>query len=570
LESCWESPCACFPAVEASRIVATPRFSILTPVYETPPGVLQKMLRSVRRQGFGAWELCLVNDGSKAPHVREILDRAQARDPRVRVEHRESNDGIVAASNDALAMARGEFLALLDHDDTLHPDALAHVGEAIDRTPEADYIYTDEDKIDVAGHHSGPFFKPDWSPERMRTQMYTCHLSVLRRSLVEEVGGFDVEFEGSQDWDLVLKVTERARAVVHVPRVLYHWRTLETSAAGGGEAAKPWAFEAGRRAVQAHCNRIGLPARVDRDANDPGVLHLEPQLERQPLVSIVIPTAGQIREVRFEPTVLVVNCVRSIIERSTYQNYEIVCVVDDATEPVILQELRDIAGDRLRLVRFSRPFNFSAKINLGAVRSEGEHLLFLNDDIEVTTPNWIERMVMYSEQDGIGVVGGKLLWGDSRLQHVGVGFDNGLPGHTYRGFSGSYNGYANAVLIARNCLAVTGACSMTRRDLFEELGGLTTTLPVNFNDVDYCLKVHASGRRIVYDPDLVLYHFESSSRDPAVKEWEHDQLVDRWQHVAAVDPFGNPNLRRGLPRITSYFLWARRRPPRLRRPRQPA
>lgn len=547
-----------------------PRFSILTPVYETPADVLQKMLASVRRQGYGDWELCLVDDGSKQPHVGEILERAQQQDPRIRVQRRASNDGIVAASNEALAMAGGEFIALLDHDDLLHPDALALVVEAIDANPEADYIYTDEDKVDPAGHHSTPFFKPDWSPERMRTQMYTCHLSVMRRSLVEEVGGFDAEFEGSQDWDLVLRVTERARAIVHVPRVLYHWRTLETSAASGGEAAKPWAFEAGVRAVQAHCDRIGLPALVERDPEDPGILHLEPRLETEPLVSILIPTAGQIRDVRFKPSVLVVNCVRSIVERSTYNNYEIVCVANDSVLPIILQELRDIAGDRLRLVPYEGPFNFSAKINLGAVRSRGEHLLLLNDDIEITTPNWIERMVMYSQREGVGAVGGRLLWGDNRLQHVGVGFDDGLPGHTYRGFEGGFKGYANAVRIARNCLAVTGACMITRREVFEEVGGLSSTLPVNFNDIDYCLKAHVKGYRIVYDPDLVLYHFESSSRVPEVADWEKHQLVDRWGQVAAVDPFGNPNLRRGRPRLTSYLSWAQRRRPRLRRSRQPA
>ncbi len=536
-----------------------PRFSILTPVYETPAGVLRKMLRSVRRQSFGDWELCLVDDCSQQPHVRAILERAQATDKRIRVERREINGGIVAASNDALAMARGEFVALLDHDDELHPDALAHVAEAIDRTPEADYVYTDEDKIDLRGHHSSPFFKPDWSPERMRTQMYTCHLSVLRRSLVDEVGGFDAEFEGSQDWDLVLKVTERAREIVHIPRVLYHWRLLDTSAAAAA-AAKPWAFEAGPRAVQAHCDRIGLPAEVEQDAADPGVLHLRPKLAEQPLVSIVIPTGGQVRDVRFEPVVLVVNCVRSIVERSTYENYEIVCVVDDSVEADVIEELRAIAGDRLRLVWFSGPFDFSAKINRGAIESEGEHLLLLNDDIDVTTPEWIERMVMYSERDGIGAVGARLVWGDTRLQHVGLSFEYGLPNHIYRGFAGDFTGYMNDVLIARNCLAVTGACLMTRRDVFEELGGLTTEFPVNFNDVDYCLKVHTSGRRIVYDPDLVLFHFESSSRSAEVEKWEFELLVDRWRRVAAVDPYGNPNLHRGVPRITSHFGWARRRP----------
>ena len=544
--------------------MAAPRFSVITPVYETPAGVLKKMLRSVRRQSFSDWELCLVDDRSEAPHVREILDRAARDDPRIHVRHREENGGIVAASDDALEMAEGEFIALLDHDDLLHPDALAHVSEAIDQSPETDYVYTDEDKVDVHGIHSGPFLKPDWSPERLRAQMYTCHLSVLRRSLVEEAGGFDPEFEGSQDWDLILRVTERARTIAHVPRILYHWRMLETSAAGS-EGAKPWAFEAGCRAVQAHCDRIGLRAEVESDAEDPGVLHLRPRLTEQPPVSIVIPTAGQVRDVRFEPTTLILNCVRGIVERSTYENYEIVCVVNESVPSVVIKALRDIAGDRLKLVRFTGEFNFSAKINQGVIRSEGKHVLMLNDDIDIATPDWLERMVMYGDQEGVGAVGAKLLWGDTRLQHVGVGFDDGLPGHTYYGFSNGYRGYANAVLIARNCMAVTGACLLTPRAVFDDLGGLTTTLPINFNDIDYCLKVHASGRRTIYDPDTALFHFESSSRDPEVREWELRELEGRWQHVIAQDPFGNPNLRRGLPRLQSHVLWAKRRRPELRR-----
>jgi GT2 family glycosyltransferase len=543
--------------------VPEPRFSIVTPVYETPADVLRAMLESVRSQTFADWELCLVDDCSAAPHVAKMLAEAEAGDSRIRVARRERNGGIVAASNDAVEMANGEFLALLDHDDELHPDALAHVHEALLGRPEADYVYTDEDKIDRAGRHSGPFFKPDWSPERMGTQMYTCHLSVLRRSLVEEVGGFDPEFEGSQDWDLVLKVTERAAAVLHVPRVLYHWRMLETSAAGGGEAAKPWAFEAGKRAVQAHCERIGLQARVERDPVDAGVYHLEPELKSEPLVSIVIPTNGQVREVRYEPVVLANNCVRSIVERSTYENYEIVVVVDESTPRNVFRELKEIAGDRVRIVAYDRPFSFSAKINVGAVRSEGEHLLMLNDDIEVTTPNWLERMVMYSSRPEIGAVGGRLLWEDGRLQHVGVGFENGLPGHPHRGFSGDFPGYANGLRIARDCLAVTGACLMTRRELFEELGGLSTVLPVNYNDIDYCLKLHTSGRRIVYDPDLVMYHFESSSRPMDVEDWEKERLLERWGAITAVDPYANPNMHRGSPRLSSGFRWAVRRRPNL-------
>jgi GT2 family glycosyltransferase len=545
--------------------MAAPRFSIVTPVYDTPAPILWAMLESVLTQTFGDWELCLVDDRSSEPHVRQMLEEAQRKDPRVRLRLREENGGIVAASNDALEMAQGEFVALLDHDDELHPDALAHVHEALLANPEADYVYTDEDKIDEAGHHLGPFFKPDWSPERMRTQMYTCHLSVMRRSLVEAVGGFDAEFEGSQDWDLILKVTERARAVLHVPRILYHWRTIEASVAGGGAEAKPWAFEAGTRAVQAHCERIGMQARAERDLEHPGVYRLEPTLSEQPLVSIVIPTRGSTREVRYEQTMLVEHCVRSIVERSTYENYEIVVVADTATPPGVLESLEEIAGERLTVVPWDRPFSFSAKINLGAVRSRGEHLLLLNDDMEVVTPSWIERMVMYSSLPEVGAVGGKLLWEDGRLQHVVVRFSGGLPGHLYRGFGGDFTGYANDVLVAQNALAVTGACLMTRRDLFEELGGLSSVLPVNYNDIDYCLKVHSSGRRVVYDPGLVLYHFESSSRETDVHEWEKERLTDRWLPHTMVDPFSNPNLRNGSPRLLAPFLWMQRRRPRLRR-----
>ena len=546
-----------------------PRFSILTPVYDTPPDVLWAMLGSVRGQSFEDWELCLVDDCSPRAETFAELERAAALDPRIRIARRERNGGIVAASNDALALARGEFVALLDHDDELHPDALALVHEALLAEPEADYVYTDEDKIDRAGHHSGPFFKPDWSPERMRTQMYTCHLSVFRRGLVEEVGGFDPEFEGSQDWDLVLRASERARKVLHVPRVLYHWRTLETSAAGGGEAAKPYAFEAGKRAVQAHCERIGMQARVTRDEEDPGVYHLLPELRREPKVSIVIPTAAQRREVRFEDVVLVSHCVRGIVEDSTYSNYEIVVVHDPDIDPRLLAELGEIAGERLRPVLYDHegPFNFSAKVNLGAVHGDGEQVLLLNDDIEVATPDWIERMVMYSELDGVGAVGGRLTIQDGRLQHVGIRFENGLPGHPYYGFSGDFRGYANTVRIAQDCLAVTGACLMTSRELFEGVGGFSTAFPLNYNDVDYCLKLRDLGQRCVYDPDLWMWHFESSSRSSEVEEWEKDLLKAKWLRLTAVDPFSNPNLRREVPRMTSVFAWARRRllrPPRAR------
>jgi GT2 family glycosyltransferase len=541
-----------------------PRFTVLTPVYDTPPAVLDAMLNSVAQQTFEDWEHVLVDDHSPAPHVRERLEQAAAKDPRVRVHFRKENGGIVAASNDALDLAEGEFVALLDHDDALHPDALAIVHEALATSPEADYVYTDEDKIDEAGHHDGPFFKPDWSPERMRTQMYTCHLSILRRTLMDEVGGFDAEYEGSQDWDIVLKVTERARQVVHVPRVLYHWRTLATSAAGGGEEAKPWAFEAGTRAVQAHCDRIGLKAEVRRDLETPGVYHLEPRLTDEPLVSIVIPTAGQRREVRYREVVLVEHCVESILSTSTYENLEIVVVVDHHVDSATRERLVELGGDRLRLVEFEREFNFSAKINRGVVNSKGEYLLLLNDDMEVVTPNWIERMVMHAGRPEIGAVGGRLWWQDGRLQHAGILFENhGYPGHVYYGYPGTSGAYSNNILVAQNYLAVTGACMMTSRVDFEEVGGFSLDFPMNYNDMDYCLKLVDRGQRNVYDPDTILYHFESSSRDTEVADWEKDKLRERWLARTAVDPSTNPHLRHGMPRLSAPFAWIKRRRLRL-------
>ena len=417
------------PASRSSRRSTRPR-----------PTSCGRCWSSVRHQTFGDWELCLVDDASGAARARDRSTRPSARTPASGSERRAENGGIVAASNDALAMARGEFVALLDHDDELHPDALAHVDEALDADPEADYVYTDEDKIDRAGRHSGPFFKPDWSPERMRTQMYTCHLSVLRRSLVEEVGGFDPEFEGSQDWDLVLKVTERARAVVHVPRVLYHWRMLETSAAGGGEAAKPWAFEAGKRAVQAHCERIGLQARVERDPAD--------RRRLPPRAGAAARAAGQHRHPDRRPGAR--GPLRAGRPRQQLRPQH--------RRDVDLRELRD----RLRRRRVDRPGGCSTscgrspatgcgsspttgpstsrpRSTLGAVRSEGEHLLLLNDDIEVIDPG-------LARADGhvLGAPGDR-----RRRRPAALGRrapparrrrlrERRLPGHPYRGFPGDF------------------------------------------------------------------------------------------------------------------------------------
>jgi GT2 family glycosyltransferase len=504
--------------------------------------MLDEMLASVRGQDFADWELCLCADCGARPSVREVLDEAARGDSRIRVSYCDKGgEGGTAA--EALTLATGSFVALLGDRDRLHREALASVDGALRLTPEGDFVYSDEDEIDAGGRHSGTFFKPDWSPERLRAQMYTGRLSFSRRSLLEEVGGLTAGLGSATEWDVALRVTERARAIVHVPKVLYHRRVRGSDGTDGDLASS----RPNAQAVQAHCTRIGLPARVEADQRRLGGCRLHPALTEAPLVSVVIPTCGQSRAVRGETTVLMLHCLRSILATSTYSHYEVVCVADASTDPSMLEELRTLGGERLRVVAYDQPFNFSAKVNLGAAHSRGEHLLFLNDDMEVITPDWIERLVMYSGHPGIGAVGAQLRWEDERVQHAGVVLEGGLPGHIYRGVGGELSGYARNVLVTQNYLAVTGACLMTPRDAFERVGGFPVELPVNYNDIYYCLAVRDQGMRVVYDADTVLYHFESSSRDTKVNAWEKSMLRERWGAIGE-DPYSNPNLRYGEPR----------------------
>jgi O-antigen biosynthesis protein len=501
--------------------------------------MLGEMLASVQEQDFAGWELCLSAD-RPSPQVREALDAAAERDSRIQVRY--SEDAGVAK---AVGMATGSFVGLLGDRDRLHPRALASADEVLQETPDADLIYTDEDQIGAGGRHSDALFKPDWSPERLRAELYTGRLALLRRSLLEELGGLDPALGRAAEWDIALRVSERARHILHVPGLLYHRRA---SAVDGEAIAGPVESQERVRVVQAHCDRIGMPALVEVDPKRPGGCRLRPALVETPTVSIVIPTCGQSRVVRGKDTVLVLHCVKSILATSTYPDYEVVCVADEGTDPSMLEELRALGGERLRVVSYDQPFNFSAKVNLGAEHSSGEHLLFLNDDMEVLTPDWIERLVMYSGYAGIGAVGAQLRWEDERVQHAGVVLEKGLPGHVYRGAGGELSGYLQNVLVTQNYLAVTGACLMTPRDVFDAVGGLPVEMPVNYNDIYYCLAVRDQGMRVVYDADTVLYHFESSSRDTKVNDWEKAMLLERWHSLIGADPFSNPNLRYGEPR----------------------
>lgn len=515
-----------------------PRFSIVGSVSDPPLPMLEEMLASVRGQDFADWELCLCVDARSGRRVREALDRAGGEDSRIRVGH--CDEGGAAAVAEGLGMANGGFVGLLGDVDRLDREVLATVDGALRQAPEADFVYSDEDRIDSAGRRSGAFFKPDFSPERLRAEPYTGRLSFFRRSLLEEVGGFSASLGSAAEWDIALRVSERARGILHVPGLLYHRRAGEVESDRASSSANV-------QAVQAHCERIGLAARVEADPRRPGGCRLRPALTKTPMVSIVIPTCGQSRVVRGGDTVLVLHCLKSILATSTYPAYEVVCVADDSTDPSMLEELRALGGERLRVVAYDQPFNFSAKVNLGAAHSGGEHLLFLNDDMEVITPDWIERMVMYSGHPGIGAVGAQLRWEDERVQHAGVVLEGGLPGHVYRG-AGELSGYARNVLVTQNYLAVTGACLMTPRDVFERVGGFPVELPVNYNDIYYCLAVREQGTRVVYDADTVLYHFESSSRDTKVNDWEKSMLLERWHPAIGADPYSNPGLRYGEPR----------------------
>ena len=512
-----------------------PPISLVTPVYNPPLAALRACIRSVLAQELADWEWCICDDASTDPAVAAELDRLAATEPRVRLTRLESNGGIVAASNGALALATADFVALLDHDDLLDPSALSEVAGHIATHPDVDYLYTDEDKVDPRGKHYDVFAKPDWSPERLRTQMYTGHLSVLRRSLVQEVGGFRPGFEGSQDHDLVLRVTERAREIVHVPGVRYSWAVVPGSAAGQVDA-KPYAFEAGRRAVQEHCERTGIDAEVEF-VPGPSVYRVRRRVQGEPLVSIIIPTRGSSSEVWGQHRLFVTEMVRSVVTTSTYRNLEFVIVYDTDTPADVMTELVELCGPRLVAVHYDQPFNFSAKINLGFVRSSGEYLLILNDDMEVIDADWIQTMLALAQDPGVGLVGSKLLFSDGTVQHAGHHYDNGEAYHVLYGAERDDTGYFGSLVVQRETSGVTGACMMLRRGVYDEIGGMTLALPGSFNDVDFCLKVRQAGYRIIWTPWASLYHFESKSRDPRVTAEEVNFLRTRWGLDWPVDPY---------------------------------
>lgn len=512
--------------------MTAPFFSIVTPVYNTPLDVLGESIESVMDQSFEDWELILIDDNSPDPRVRDLLHRYARSDRRIKVIERETNGHIVAASNDGIAVATGEFIALLDHDDLLTPDALERNYQAIQGEDEVDYLYSDEDKYDGTTYYD-TFIKPDWSPQRLRSQNYCCHFSVLRASLVREVGGFREGFDGSQDHDLILRVTEKARHIVHIPEILYHWRVIPGSAAGQIDA-KPYAFEAGRKAVEEHVRRVGIDAEVVEAG--PGMYRLQRSLSPFVRVSVVIPTIGTASLVWGRRRVHVVEAVRSALARTKHENLEFVVVYDPPTPPQVLDELREVAGDKLVLVPFREKFNYSRKTNLGVLASTGQRLVLLNDDVEIRSDNWLEELLAPLDEDDVGLTGARLLYSNGLIQHCCIAMLNGHYTHPYRLYPPTEPGLFGDVMISREVGGVTGACIGVRRDVYLEVGGLPEGLPESFNDVDLSYKVRNAGYRILYVPTSELYHFESISREPLPKQYEIDFIRGRWGEPDR-DPF---------------------------------
>lgn len=522
-----------------------PVISIVVPIYNPPETVLIEMIQSVRDQIYPYWELCVADDCSSEPHVKTVLEQYAQIDDRIRVVFRRQNGHISAASNSALAEATGEYVALLDHDDKLTPHALFEVVSLINQHPEADMIYSDEDKLTEEGERTDPSFKPDWSPDSFLSRMYVCHLGVYRKSIVDRIGGFRLGFEGSQDYDLVLRFTEHTDRIFHIPKVLYHWRMLATSEASG-TGVKNYASDAGAKAIQEAMSRRGEPGIVEV-SELPGVYIPRYTLKEESLISIIIPTRnlGKILD----------TCLVSIFEKSTYQNFEIVLMdngTDEAESIEIIESWQKREPERFASYLYDIPFNFSRINNYALEKAKGNYLLFLNNDVEVITPDWLEAMLEQAQRPSIGAVGAKLFYPDDTLQHGGVIVGlGGVAGHSHKHLPRGHYGYSRQAIAVNNYSAVTAACLMCRREVFELVGGFEDALQVAFNDIDLCLKIQAAGYKNVWLPHVQLYHYESKSRGyedspEKIKRFrtEIEYMRKHWADVIDHDPCYSPNLTR--------------------------
>lgn len=533
--------------LEHQRNTVFPRsikFSIVVPLYNTPEKFLHEMIRSVIDQTYANWELCMA-DGSDAAHdsVEKICRQYMRKDPRIKYRRLEQNLGISGNTNACLEMAAGDYIGLFDHDDLLHPAALHEVMRAICEQ-DADFIYTDENTFHEKPEDAFcPHFKPDYAPDTLRSYNYICHFTVFSKALLDEVGTFRGEFDGSQDYDMVLRLTEKAARIVHIPEILYFWRAHSGSVADG-ISAKPYTLDAARRALREHLDRVGLVGEVE-DSSIPSTYRIKYAISGCPKVSIVIPNMDHADTLR--------TCISSILEKTTYKNFEIVIIENNSKKEETFAYYDELKTDpRIQIVIWEGKFNYSAINNFGVREAAtGEYILLLNNDIEVITPDWIQEMLMFAQRPDVGAVGAMLYYPDDTIQHAGVILGiGGVAGHAHKYFPRGDFGYMSRATIAQDLSVVTAACMLLPRHVWQEIGGLDETFEVAFNDVDMCMRIRKAGYLIVWTPFAELYHYESKSRgaeDTPEKrkrfEGEVRRFQERWgRELAAGDPYYNPNL----------------------------
>jgi glycosyltransferase involved in cell wall biosynthesis len=528
------------------HIQTKPLISIVVPTYNTVERHLRACIESVINQSYPNWELCISDDASPMPHVRRVLEEYKRLDRRIKVVYRPENGHISRASNSALELATGDYVALLDHDDELPGHALYFVVLAINQAPDTKIIYSDEDKIDEYGNRVSPHFKSDWSPDLFYSQNYVCHLSVYKRELLSRINGFRAGVEGSQDQDLLLRCLPHIQGtqIVHIPRVLYHWRAEEGSTAlASGE--KSYTTEAGIKALRDHFSTVNSDVRIEAGLVPNTYRVRWPIPDPAPLVSLLIPTRDH-RE-------LTETCVRSILDKSTYTNYEILILDNGSVEPTTLSFFKQIQREdkRVHVLRYDHPFNYSAINNFGVLHSRGEIVGLINNDIEVISPEWLSEMVSHAIRSDIGCVGAKLYYDNDTLQHAGVILSlGGVAGHSHKHFKREDTGYFSRLTLTQALSAVTGACLLVRRSIYDAVSGLDDeNLKIAFNDVDFCLKVRNAGYRNLWTPYAELYHHESISRGhedtPEKKERfrrEVEFMQTKWGESLKTDPYYNPNL----------------------------
>ena len=527
---------------EKHKFKYAPKISILVPVYNTPETFLRQMIESVQKQTYGNWELCIANANPANEQVKVILKEYTANDARVKVTDVPENEGIAQNTNKALEIADGTFIGLLDHDDVLAENALYEVVKELNKAVDTDVIYTDEDKVSTAmDEYFSPNFKPDFNLDMLRSNNYFCHFFVAKKELIETVGGFRGEYNGAQDYDLFLRCIEKAERIAHIPKILYHWRVHQESTADN-PLSKMYAYDAGQQAIEQHLKRCGVTAEVSKTENL-GFYRVKYQQEGSPLVSILIPNKDQKDTLD--------QCLKSIEARTDYENYEIIIIENNSTEQETFEYYKQIKNPKIRVIEWKDEFNYSAINNFGVRHAKGEYLLFLNNDIEVINSDWLGEMLSNCQREEVGAVGAKLYYPDNTVQHAGVIVGiGGVAGSVFVGLKRGYTGYMHRASIQQNLSAVTAACMMVKKSVFEEVGGFEEELKVAFNDIDFCLKIREKGHLIVYDPYVELYHYESKTRgaeDTTEKirrfQSEIEYMRSHWSSILKNgDPAYNPNL----------------------------